>query len=198
MALRVNSGVVAVNSPITNAGSSNNASLGLDFDAVVTGLASKSLNVVSVTAGTVTVTGGAAFPLVPASSFATSNVTMATANTFYAGPQLALDSGTYLITAQVTVASASNTAQRVTAKLSDGTTVISAGEASGVAGGSGIVGYVTLPMTGVLTLATAGTARIDVASTAANSVILATPGDNGATAPASTNRASGLTAVRIA
>jgi hypothetical protein len=122
---------------------------------------------------------------------------MATANTFYAGATLPLGSGIYLITAQVTVASPTNSAQRVTAKLSDGTTVVSAGEASQLATGTGLTGYVCLPMTGIMTLSTAGTARIDVASTVANSIILATPGDNGVTAPAATNKATGISAVRI-
>lgn len=202
MALRVNSGVVAVNSPITNAGSPNNASLGLDYPALVTGLATSNLAVNSltagtVTAGTVTLTSGATFPLATSSAFATANTTMATANTFYAGATLALGSGVYLITAQVTVASPTNSAQRVTAKLSDGTTVVSAGEASGVITGTGVTGYVCLPMTGIMTLAAAGTARIDVASTVANSVILATPGDNGAGTPTSLNKATGISAVRI-
>lgn len=202
MAVRVNSGVIAVNSPITNAGSPNNASLGIDYPALVSGLTGSNVSLGSVvasavTAGTVTLTSGAAFPLLTSSAFATANTTMATANTFYNGLSLPLGSGTYLITAQVTVASPVNSAQRVTAKLSDGTTVISAGEASGVITGTGITGYVSLPMTGILTLSTAGTARIDVASTVANSVILASPGDNSATAPAATNKATGISAVRI-
>lgn len=196
MAVRVNSGVVAVNSPITNAGSPNNASLGIDYPALVTGLAGRDVSLNSLTAGTV-IASGAQFPLVASSSFATANLTMATANTFYNGASLALGSGVYLITAQVQVASPSNTAQRVTAKLSDGTTVITAGEAAAVAQGTGLTGYVFLPMSGVLSLATAGTARIDVASTAANSVILATPGDNGAGTPTSANKATGITAIRI-
>lgn len=203
MAIRVNSGVVAVNSPITNAGSPNNASLGLDYSALLTGLSTLDVTANEINAGTVTATqfvttAGATFPTANNQSFATANVTMATANTFYTASSLALGSGTYLITGQITVASPANTAQRVTAKLSNGTaSVISAGEAVSPALGSGIIGYVSLPLTGVLSLATAGTALISVASTVANSVIQATPGDNGATAPASTNKASGLTAVRI-
>lgn len=202
MAVRVNSGVVAVNSPITNAGSPNNASLGIDYPALVTGLQGRALDVSSVTAGTVTagtvvLTSGATFPLATSSSFATANTTMATANTFYAGATLPLGSGVYLITAAVTVASPSNTAQRVTAKLSDGSTVITAAEAAAPAQGTGLTGYVCLPMTGILTFSSAGTARIDIASTVANSVILATPGDNGAGTPTSTNKATGISAVRI-
>jgi hypothetical protein len=196
MAVRVNSGVVAVNSPITNAGSPNNASLGLDYPALVTGLAGRDVSLNSLTAGTV-IASGAQFPLVTSSSFATANLTMATANTFYTGSTLALGSGVYLITAQVTVASPNNTAQRVTAKLSDGVTTVVAAEESGVAQGTSQPGYVSLPMTGILTLSTAGTARLDVASTVANSVILATPADNGAGTPTSANRATGISAIRI-
>lgn len=122
---------------------------------------------------------------------------MATANTFYNGVSLALGSGVYLVTAQVTVASPNNTAQRVTAKVTNGTATVVAAEESGVAQGTSQAGYVSLPMTGLLTLTSAGTAFLDIASTTANSVILATPADNGAGTPTSLNRATGISAIRI-
>lgn len=203
MAVRINSGVIAVNSPLTNVGTPNNASVGFDYTAFLTGISTLNVTTANITTGTATAvdfvaTSGAEFPLLTYSSFATANTTMATANTFYNGVSLALGSGTYLVTGQVTVASPANTSQRVTAKLVEGTaTTYVAGESVSPALGAGTVGYVCLPLNTVLTLSTAGTAIIQVASTVANSVIQATPGDNGAGTPVSTNKATTISAVRI-
>lgn len=54
MAVRVNSGVVAVNSPITNSGSPNNASLGLDYSALLVGLSTRNLSVLDFSASILT------------------------------------------------------------------------------------------------------------------------------------------------
>lgn len=132
------------------------------------------------------------------SSFLTSNVTMTTANTFYTGPAITLNAGTYVIYGQVTVASPNNTAQRVTAKLVSSTTAYSSGEAAGPAQGTGTRGYVQISLSAMVTLASTTTLEIDCTSSVNNSIIQAQPGDNNSTSPATGNTASGIVALRIA
>lgn len=123
------------------------------------------------------------------------NVTMTTANTFYDGPTLSLAAGTYVLTASITVKSANATAQRVTAKLWDGTTVYASSEAAAPSQGTSTAGYINLLLVGMITLAATTTVKVSATSTAASSVLLATPGDN---ATGATNTAANLVAMKIA
>jgi len=125
-------------------------------------------------------------------SFLTSDVTL-TANTYSDAVSFSLVAGTWMIAGNATVESPNNTAQRVTYKLWDGTTVYQAGEAACNAMGGSTKGYVSVPVSGLIVLAGTTTIKISVASTAA-SLIKATPGDN---STGTTNKATSFRAVRI-
>jgi hypothetical protein len=125
-------------------------------------------------------------------SFMTSDVTL-TANTYSDAVSFSLAAGTWLITGSATVESPNNTAQRVTYKLWDGTTVYQAGEGSSNAMGNNTKGYVCLPTSSIIVLTGTTTVKISVASTAA-SLVKATPGDNNS---GTTNKATSIRAVRI-
>ncbi len=125
-------------------------------------------------------------------SFMTSDVTL-TANTYSDAVSFSLAAGTWLITGSVTVESPNNTAQRVTHKLWDGTTVYQAGESVSNSMGGSTKGYVCLPVSSLVVLTGTTTVKVSVASTAA-SVIKATPGDNNS---GTTNKATSIRAVRI-
>ncbi len=125
-------------------------------------------------------------------SFRTSDQTL-TANTFADATSFSLSAGTWLISGNATVESPNNTAQRVTFKLWDGTTIFQAGEASSNSMGGSTKGYVSLPVSGIVVLASSTTIRVSVASTVA-SIIKATPGDNNT---GTTNKATSIRAVRV-
>jgi hypothetical protein len=126
-------------------------------------------------------------------SFRTANATL-TANTFLDNVSITLDPGVWLIAAVITVGSPSATAQRVTAKLWDGTTVFVSTEGAAPSQGTSTVGWVSLTLTDIQTIAATATVKVTVASTAA-SILEATPGDN---ATGLTNTANSIRAVRIA
>jgi hypothetical protein len=126
----------------------------------------------------------------------TTAVTMSSANTFYAGASLTLAAGTWLVTANHTIASASNTAQSVTSKLYNGTTTVYAsGQGFSPAGGAGVVGYVQSTLTAIVTLVASTTITFAAASTASSSVIKVTPDNNNTNA---TNTAAIMTALKFA
>jgi hypothetical protein len=112
---------------------------------------------------------------------------MASANTFYDGPNTGSLTGTYLVTAHITaLAGAAN--QTLTARLWDGTT--SYAEASALGGAA--IG-VTLSVSAVVTLS-AQTLKISVASTNAGGTIKADPTSNSSGAHVATR----ISYVRIA
>jgi hypothetical protein len=85
------------------------------------------------------------------------------------------------------------TAQKVTVKLWDGTTVYTSGEAAAVSQGAGLTGYIHIAMSKIVTLGSTTTVKTSVASTAA-SVVDAAPDDNGTSIG---NTANAIHAVRI-
>jgi hypothetical protein len=125
-------------------------------------------------------------------SFLASDITL-TANTFSDAVSLSLGAGTWMISGSLTIESPNNTAQRVTYKLWNGTTVYQAGEASSPAMGASTKGYVTVPVSCIVVLTGTTTVKVSVASTAA-SLIKATPADNNT---GTTGKATSFRAVRI-
>lgn len=126
-------------------------------------------------------------------SFRTADLTL-TANTAADDVSISLDPGTWLICAIVTAKSPSATAQRVTAKLWDGTTAFVSTEGAAPSQGTSTAGYISLTLTDIQTISATTTVKVTVASTAA-SILSATPGDN---ATGLTNTANSIRAVRIA
>jgi hypothetical protein len=106
---------------------------------------------------------------------------------------LTLGAGTWLVSGNVTVESPNNSAQRVTYKLWDGTTVYHAGEASTNAMGASTKGYVSLPVSALVVLSSSTTLKVGIISTVA-SVVKTTPGDNNT---GTTNKATSFRAIRI-
>jgi hypothetical protein len=125
------------------------------------------------------------------------NVVMLSANVYYDGPTVTLTAGTWLVTGHITVKSANATAQRITGKLWDGaSTVWASGQGAAPSQGTGTAGYVNIPFTAIVVVASGTTVcKISAASTAANSVLLSTPGDNATGIGTTTSR---LEAVKIA
>ena len=127
-----------------------------------------------------------------AETFLASDVTL-TANTFSDVVSFSLAPGTWMIAGSITVESPNNTAQRVTYKLWDGTTVYQAGEASSGSMGNTVKGYLSVPISSLIILSSTTTVKVSIASTAA-SIIKATPGDNNS---GTTGKASSIRAIRI-
>lgn len=116
-----------------------------------------------------------------------------TANTYADNVSCSLAAGTWLITSETTVKSPLTTAQKVTVKLWDGTTIYGSGEAAAPSQGAGLTGYVHIAVSKIVTLASTTTVKTSVASNAA-SIVDATPDDNGT---GLTNTANAIHAVRI-
>jgi hypothetical protein len=116
-----------------------------------------------------------------------------TANTYADNVSCSLSAGTWLITTETTVKSPVTTAQKVTVKLWDGTTVYTSGESAAPSQGSGLTGYAHIALTKIITLASTTTVKTTVASTVA-SVLDAAPDDNGTSIG---NTANAIHAVRI-
>lgn len=117
------------------------------------------------------------------------NVTMTLANTFYDGPSLSLVAGTYLVTGHVFLVGGANW---FTVKLWDG--VSSIYDAAGAWNPTGTTG-ITVPVSGVMVLASTTTIKISAAHNTTGGVIEATPFTDNA---GLTNKASHLVALRIA
>ncbi len=130
----------------------------------------------------------------PVTSYLATDVTMTTANTFYSGPSVSLSSGTYLIIARATVASNTNTAQRVTARLSDtSTTYYAESEGATPAAGTGLRGSVTVVVTAIVAFAVTTSVGISATSTAANSILKAEATNNSSLA----DTATGVIAIKL-
>lgn len=129
------------------------------------------------------------------SSYLSGNVSMINANTFYNGPSLTLNAGTYYITGVSNIQSATNTTMKVTTKLYNGsTTAYGSSETLTLAAGAGIVGISNSSIHALVTLASTTTIFLGSASTAASSIMLATVPDNNTNL---TNLSTGIIALRI-
>lgn len=151
------------------------------------------------TAGQVlTVNSGATAPQwsTPSSSSITSqtanlgsNVTITNANTFYDGVTISLAAGTWLLVGTMYVDDASSTGGTVTAKLWDGTTVTSSGEAYPVSVGAQV--FITL--SGIVSPTTTTTYKMSAATSQNIHIIKAAAAQNGAG-----NNANQINAIKIA
>lgn len=121
----------------------------------------------------------------------TSDVAMTTLNTFYDGPSVVLTLGTWLLVGSVTVGSPIASAQSVSAKLWDGTTVHASGEMCTPVL-SGDVAAAHLSLSRIVILGAGATLKISVASSVNGSTIKAQTPHN-----ASGNTASYLQATKI-
>lgn len=137
---------------------------------------------------------GLAMPiaLFSTSVFLGADVNMTNANEYYDGPEIELQEGEWIVFGAVTVASATDTAQKVTAKLFDlqSETVLASGEATVPSGGVGVCSIALFGKTPMLT--TENNVVAQIASTAAGGKIKAAAPDN-----AAGNTASYLYAVKI-
>lgn len=112
---------------------------------------------------------------------------MTTGGTWYNGPTLTLAAGTYVIVAQVCVASANNTAQRVTARISNSsTTYYAEGEMFSAAAGTNTRGTVTIPLFAEVVFAAQTTIRLEAVSTANNALLKAETTNNSSVADMAT------------
>ncbi|HSE47983.1 MAG TPA: hypothetical protein VLA96_02115 [Terriglobales bacterium] len=143
-------------------------------------------------AGLATAGGGLAVSLSTCEAYRSSDFTL-TANTYADNVSCSLSAGTWLLIADTTVKSPNATAQRVTVKLWDGTTVYASSEEGAPSQGAGATGYVSLSLSKIVTLGSTTTVKTSVASTVA-SVLDATPDDN---ATGIGNTANSIRAVRI-
>jgi len=117
----------------------------------------------------------------------TADVTMTTAGTFYNGPTLTLAAGTYFVYAQATVASATNTAQRITARISNSsTTYYVEGQQSTASAGGSTRATCTVSLGAIIVLAASTTIRLEATSTANSSLLKAEASDSSSLADAAT------------
>lgn len=128
-----------------------------------------------------------AVALTTASNYLSGDVSMPTGNTYVDGPTLTLAAGTWLLTGQVMVTRAGG-GTNVTAKLWDGTTVISSAQGSTNINPGG-----PLAVSGIVSPVGSTTYKISAAADAATVVMKAAAPLNSAG-----NTASFLNAVRIA
>lgn len=124
----------------------------------------------------------------------TNDVTMTTANTFYNGPTVALGAGTYFVIGQATIASANNTAQRVTARISNSSTTYYAEGQGQVPNVSGAVSTTTVTIFAMVVLVGSTTLRLEATSTANSAVLKAEATNNSSVADDATK----LIALKIA
>jgi hypothetical protein len=120
------------------------------------------------------------------------DVQMPSSNTWYNGPSVSLDAGTWLVTAHLTQVRAATTAETIYGRISDGTNHYASqqGYHASVSGTG-----VPMTMTAVITLGSTTTIRAQMATSAgnANSLIKAAM-----TANSAGNNASQITAIRVA
>lgn len=136
-------------------------------------------------------TGGGGGALTNAEGSLAADVQMPSSNTWYNGPSVSLDAGTWLVTAHITQQRNATTAETIYARISDGTNHWASQQAyHPSASGSGC----NLSMTAVFTLAATTTVRAQVATSAGstNSLIKAAMSANSAGA-----NASQITAIKI-
>jgi hypothetical protein len=139
--------------------------------------------------------GAAGTSVTASSSSLTADVTMTTAGTWYNGPSVTLQSGTYLIIGQATVASPTNTAHRFTSRISNESTTyyVEAQQSTAAAGGS-VRATATATMVTTVTLGAQTNLRIEATSTQNTCLLKAEATDNSSLA----DRATSIIAVKIA
>lgn len=143
-----------------------------------------------ITGGTITSTGTLALSLTQQSAFASADVAMTNANTWYDGPSLSLTAGTWLLFASANVGRTATTAGNYDLRISTGTTHYASVQQYHASVANN---WAALSCNGVAVLAATTTIKIQVAGTIAGDVLKAATPNN-----ASGNNATGLIALRIA
>lgn len=154
-------------------------------DFVITADAKVFVCTVAGTPGTWVQVGGGALTTV--SNYLTGDVAVSANNTFFDGPSVSLVAGTWFLYGVVSWARTGGAGDG-TAKLWDGTNVASTGQARGPSNGVGT----SIPVSGVVVVASTTTWKISLATGAQPGVIQATNDQNG-----TTNKASYLLGVKI-
>ena len=143
-----------------------------------------------ITGGTITSSGTLALSLTQQSAFASADVAMTNANTWYDGPSLSLTAGTWLLFASANVGRTATTAGNYDLRISTGTTHYASVQQYHASVANN---WAALSCIGVAVLAATTTIKIQVAGTIAGDVLKAATPNN-----ASGNNATGLIALRIA
>jgi hypothetical protein len=130
-----------------------------------------------------TLSGGGS--LTSSSNYLSSDVTMTTAGTYYDGPTLTLAAGTWLLIGAVELVASTTATRQFTAKLWDGTTIVSTSAPK--TQGTAQVAEEPIPLFGLVTPASSTTYKISATSTV-----------NADTIRASSFKGSYLIAVKIA
>jgi len=126
--------------------------------------------------------------LISTTSALSSDITMATAGTWYNGPSVTLAPGTYLVTAQATMGFLAATAHYSCARITDDTNHYASGQQRPVATNPAVG---TIHLSAIVTLTTTTTIRLQGVSNTANCLMRAQ------TSYASGNTATQITAVKI-
>jgi len=140
--------------------------------------------------GTITSTGTLALSLTQQSAFASADVAMTSANTWYDGPSLSLAAGTWLLFGSATVGRTGTTAGNYDLRISTGSTHYASVQQYHASVANN---WAALSCNGVAILGATTTIKIQVAGTIAGDVLKAATPNN-----SSGNNATGLIALRIA
>jgi hypothetical protein len=116
------------------------------------------------------------------------DVTMTSANTFYDGPTITVSPGTWLLVGEITGYTTVNSITQWTAKLWDGTNVVSSVQATQENDSS----VINLPLSALVTITTTTTYKISAANSSAGATIKAATLNNSAG-----NNASRLNAIQL-
>lgn len=142
-----------------------------------------------ITGGPITTSGTLAVSLSQQSAFASTDVAMTSANTWYDGPSLSLAAGTWLVFASANVGRTGTTAGNYDLRISTGTTHYASVQQYHASVANN---WAALSCNGVAVLAATTTIKLQVAGTVAGDVLKAATPNN-----ASGNNATGLIALRV-
>lgn len=142
-----------------------------------------------ITGGPITTSGTLAVSLSQQSAFASADVTMTTANTWYDGPSLSLAAGTWLVFASANVGRTATTAGNYDMRISTGTTHYASVQQYHASVANN---WAALSCNGVAVLGATTTIKVQVAGTIGGDVLKAATPNNG-----SGNNATGLIALRV-
>jgi len=134
--------------------------------------------------------GSSPVALTNASAFLASDVSMASANTWYNGPSVSLDAGTWLVMASATMGRTTTTAGHYNLRISTGLTHYASVQQYHASVANN---WAALSCNAIITLASTTTIYAQAAGSLTNDVLKATTPNNGSGA-----NATGIVAVKIA
>ena len=134
--------------------------------------------------------GSGSVSLTNASAFLASDVSMASANTWYNGPSVSLAAGTWLVMASATVGRTTTTAGHYNLRISNGLTHYASVQQYHASVANN---WAALSCNAIITLASTTTILLQAAGSLTNDVLKATMPNNGSGA-----NATGIVAVKIA